>query len=416
MSVLLGCEKEGITQEEIQTGKKEIVLALSVENAGLTQAINEYNDRSDAYYINCIYPNSYNELYDFQLKIQMEISSGKGPDLIEEGLIGDVEGYIRNGAFVDLKGAGIKYTGCILPIRQWVEEKNEVYYIPYDFSFFAIAYPSGILNENASIKMENIEDMLEGKKDCNLQANMSAIEIINRYGLWDDSSTQYVDWDNLESHLKEEPFIKLLEMAKKYEYREGRENLVLAAPYTIGVFNTFYNLFQESNEDLYFLGYPRENGNGIYLETNNIYLNKNCENQEVALDFLQYIISEECQRTCVEYDIIKSGIYDGDGLVYTRTSNFPINNSVLMDLCKKEEKSQIELLQGNEMIKVDKYKKGQFDQFYYMIEHARVKKQNDFVLQIICEEIDPYLQGDLSAEEVALAIHNCVQLYFEEMK
>lgn len=44
------------------------------------------------------------------------------------------------------------------------------------------------------------------------------------------------------------------------------------------------------------IGYPKENGNGIYVSTDSIYLRAGSEAAEGAKEFLRFLISEEEQE------------------------------------------------------------------------------------------------------------------------
>ena len=107
------------------------------------------------------------------------------------------------------------------------------------------------------------------------------------------SNKAFIDWEKGESHLTEEPFLSLMAFAKEYadqggyprsevgeRLADGRiagEQISLVGPEMLqrarGCFNG----------DEACIGYPRESGSGIYMETGRLYLNRNAGNRETAI-------------------------------------------------------------------------------------------------------------------------------------
>lgn len=57
----------------------------------------------------------------------------------------------------------------------------------------------------------------------------------------------------------------------------------------------------------------------------------------------------------------------------------------------------------------------QIEQFYYVIQNAKPGNTNIVpLLDVVWEELEPYFNGECSAEEAAAKLDNRVQLYLDE--
>lgn len=408
---LAGCGSGKTVDKDEQV--VELIMALPVKNMGMEKAIEAFNRANEKYVITTTYPDSFEELATYTQKLQMEISAGKGPDLLADSLIGDIDGYIRNGALGRIDASELGNIQLIRPIQETIEQKGFVYGVPYDFSIYAVAYPESIVGEKKSVNIDELMGWMEETGRDTLQKWVSAYEIIFRYGLWDATNIEYIDWKSQTSHLREEPFLKLIRFAKQYGTQSDDKGLVVSPTFSIDSFTGFHNIFDEASEKIMFLGYPHREGNGIYIETRDLYINQNSQNREGAVAFLKYLLSEECQRNYMTCDDFMPMGEVGE-LIYVDSCKFPVNQTVLAEVCKREEQKQETVVHGNEIEYVNKYKDGEFEEFYFMIEHLELPMRNTVVENILYEELGAYFTGEISAESAAERMHNRVQLYLDE--
>lgn len=402
-----------VTDRNVVSERKEIILALSVENKGLGRAVASFNRQNKGYVIKTIFPESYDKLENFNQRLQLELATGKGPDIIAEELIADVDGYIRNGVLVQLSSEELDFSQCISPIRALYQSDTQNPGVPYDFSLLFVAYPEELVRDKEHVTIEDIMEMMEERQDMVLQSGLSWFQIILRYGLWDDSNCSYIDWENRTSYLNGEDFKKLVEFAEMHSDRHGEEAFLISPRWSISNFEGFYSMLGNTSEQLKFLGYPRKQGNGIYIETSNLYLNSNCTNKEGALEFLQFLLSEKGQRSCASYDS-SSIIFAGDEIQYVKYPAFPVNESVFLEKCKKEEKAKIGVVQNNEYIEISKYTADQFHEFYFMLEHAQICNRDVIIEKMVWEELEPYIEGQYQLDEALENLNSRVQLYLDE--
>ena len=95
--------------------KKEITLALTMPNTALNKVIADFNAANEEYFVKVVLPEGaesfdlsddmFGKWEDFRKQIQMELSAGKGPDLLGDDVVQNPEDYgnlvVRVGGFSD---------------------------------------------------------------------------------------------------------------------------------------------------------------------------------------------------------------------------------------------------------------------------------------------------------------------------
>ena len=277
---------------------------------------------------------------------------------------------------------------------------------------------SNSLKDTDSWTLEEMYEAVRNSPAEVLQADDDGVTIIMAYGLHDEENKAFIDWEKGESHLTEEPFLKLMEFAKEYadqgkypraevgeRLADGRiasEQIVLSSP---GMLNRARGCF---NGEEACIGYPRESGSGIYMETARLYLNRNAGNREGAVDFLRYLISEEGQRQYIEYSA------DSGWLC------LPVRRSLLqesLDRYQWDVKDPPDQSYDDKGIfsRWEKLDEGQVETYWRILDSAipAVFRADD-IWTMVDEELQPYFNGERSAQEAAAVLHNRVQLYLDE--
>ena len=155
------------------------------------------------------------------------------------------------------------------------------------------------------------------------------------------------------------------------------------------------------------IGYPRSEGNGIYVDANMIYLNSNSTVSEWAIEFLKFIASKEIQMRYAENDTKVKKINS-----ITYSSSFAIRKDALerqIEL-KKQEKpiENLALMDGV-------YYQHKEEVLQFLLSHAEPAAWKiEAVMDILSEELEPFFAGQCSAEEAAKKLDNRVQLYLDE--
>lgn len=399
--------------------KQEIVMAFASQHLGLNKSIARFNRQNAQYYISVILPEEGEEEEAFQNRIQMQISAGKGPDILGHDIVLNLPDYVENGYLEcvdDVFGDNSVYLEAALEDSQI---NGKFYGVPYECIFDVIAYSTEDTGERTSWTLPELMQAVRASDAEILQEDMDGVSIVKKYALYDNTNTTYIDWEKGESHLTEQPFLDLLAFAKDYADVGNVEKKAFGK--TITFFNELrhikevYSYFQEGAA---FLGYPRAEGNGIYVNSRALYLNANSDCKEGARAFLKFLISEEEQRKYVTYDATEQMREEGIKVLKGHFIQFPVSlkaYETIVELELDKDKDNV-IHTDTGTIQTDiLYTDDMIEQFYFMLEHAEPGNYNAAsISNVISEELAPYFAGSITASEAAEKLDNRVQLYLDE--
>lgn len=419
-----------LSKKSIPMEKKELVLAMSMPSVAFNNMVADFNRYDPDYYISVMVPGEGEDKESFQRRVQLELTAGKGPDLLESSVLYDIGSMKDKGFFMQLDERQFENGGCIATALATGMIDGGLYGVPYEFSLDFAAYHKSELGDAQTLTVEEMMELAQASDVKILDAEYAAAGFILKYALSDESNTDYIDWKAHKSNLLDEKFLKLLAFAKEYSvettagYREISPKDVFAAHPTSGQFTLWQFIkLQETLGDYLILGYPRNEGNGIYMWTNRFYVNSQSDSCEGAVRFLQYLVGEKAQALYVSYDISKDADrkVNSDGFFVDKMVLFPINRSVMEKMVEKEDgnnpENQFVLDSGEILYLKQPLSEKQISEFWYMVDHALPAVFKITPLEdIIYEELEPYFEGQCSAEEAADKLNNRVQLYLDETK
>ncbi len=325
--------------------KQEIVLAFAYEHLALNKAIARFNRQSDKYHVSVLKPEDGESMAEFAERMQLEISAGRGADMLGHDVIYDITPYVENG-YLECLDDVIADESVYLPAAlEGCRIDGSLYGIPYDCTLQFAAYPAAFTGGCSSWSMAEMMDAVEASGVKILQPGCRGMDIVMDYALRDNTDTTYIDWEKGESHLTEKPFLELLAFAKKYADTEGQreetgrllsEGEAFAVAETMSEMhrmNYLYACFQNSPA---LIGYPRAEGNGIYVGCRELYVNVNSECKEGAKEFLRYLISEEAQSKYAQYSVEEDISNAGIGVqLYGYKADFPVHLGAFQVLLDK---------------------------------------------------------------------------------
>lgn len=407
---------------QVPQNKQQIVLALPSEVPVLRDFIARFNRQSELWEVVPLYPQVEGEGLAFGEQIQLEISAGRGPDLIMEGLLDSREySLVRNGYLQSLDGI-LNEEEYWTPALECGKIDGVLYGIPYEAYLMLASYSSDVTQGKSQWTLEEMIKAARASDAEILEQGYGGVDIVIYYGLIDNENRQFIDWDKKESHLAEQPFIEFLQFA--YDYRddgkitsnevgeavqEGRIFAVGGAAYLMKL-EFLKECFEGKDSNI---GYPRTEGNGIYVDANMLYLNSNSTVSEGAIEFLKFIASKEIQMRYAENE---SKAKKPNSISYG--NQLPIRKDALerqIEL-KKLEKPAEDL---SKMYGVYFQHKGLSEDreevLRFLISHAEPGAWKiEAVMDIVSEELEPFFAGQCSAEEAARKLDNRVQLYLDE--
>lgn len=398
-----------------EPGKQEISIVSDYRS--LENVIAAFNRQSEDYFVTLSSPFASGDVDTYCKQLKLQVSSGKGPDLIADWLL-DLDGCIRNGYFEPLDDV-IGDTAAYWPACLEDKTDGRLYGIAYGVIPSVMAVSESLAGNLESWTMDQMMDLVQKSPAESLQMGFDGLDIALEYGLANRENPQFIDYSAGKSHLDEQPFIDFLEFAKKYGddlyygaekheaaeyYRDGR-----IAVYGVDLYSPGDLLFASAcfQGQATLIGMPAAEGRGVYLYSWRLCLNSSSEVKEGAKEFLRYLISEEGQ-----HNLLLAGNEPS-------MSGFSCRRDVTEIMLDDFQKSARTVKSGigrmgiyADMVPLNEE---QLRQFWAVFEDARMKWNCPSELYaIFCDELEPYFAGDRTAEQTAGKLHSRVQLYFDE--
>lgn len=398
--------------------KQEITL-VSSDIGSLEPVIAAFNRQSSEYRVVLVNPFDFEDLEAYRQQLQMEISIGKGPDLMEDWLI-DLEGCIQNGYLEPLDNI-YEEPSAYWPAVLEDGKRDVLYRICYREVLSFLSVNKSLAGELESWDTAQMMEAVRKSPAESLQMGLDSMDIVLRYGLADLNNTQFIDYSAGVSHLAEQSFLDFLEFAKEYGdhlyysdlnyeeagdyYREGRLAAFYQTIYSYSDF-LFASACFQGQEVL--IGMPSVQERGIYMSPVQLCLNSRSPYKDGAKAFLRYLVSTEGQLNFFRNDFIKAGFSCRRDVVEKLLEEY--QEKAMEKDGRRSASSMWGIYVENEPLTDE-----QIGQLMALLETARLEPQiPSEVESIVREELAPYFAGDCSALEAAGKLHNRVQLYLAE--
>lgn len=411
--------KEVITLATIATPRDE-----------LNRAVVEFNKANHQYRVEI---KSYLEdqadwskLTDARNRLMADLVSGNGPDLIYLEHL-DWVNLAKKGALEELtpymqKTGGVAKTDFLEAVVNAYELDGSLYTIPRSFSLSTLMGKETVVN---SVEEWTFESMLELAQDYPEVAliygmdSYSFIRMSMQYG-----ESLFVD-NNNQCHFDGPEFTELLAfvtqgkntLAMGFSPRADlllNKYLLLKVDITgLEAYQMYMQLFKGEGV---LAGYPTADGSrgGLLEGAEMMAISSQSTKKEGAWSFLEYYLQAEVSTSWqmptlvstfeemadkameIEYE------YDKDGNIKYDKEGNPV----------QEAKTNYGYYDFNADIYA--LTEEELEGFYELLNHAVRGNSESVIMQIVMEEISPFLNGDKTAEEVTTIIQSRVQLYLDE--
>ena len=413
---LLQCVKT----QGVPTDPKEVTIALVSKDVCLEMAVAEFNRKNEKYRIIIETPQKNEDYSDFRTRIQLEITSGKGPDMVDNSVLLNYREYVAKGLLdplSDVMGDPSDFIPATLSVGTYL---RETYGVPYQCHVVVVAWRKSDLGEKEGIMLNDLIAMVKNDSQSILGIDgwgesLSGESIIYEYILGDKTNKEFIDWENGYSHLDEGPFAEMLKLMKDHVPGDSKAGIIknaLSVRSTVLQRSDLNFLKAILQGDEVIMGYPSMNGGRNVVLSYLLFLNSNSKNKEVAKDFLRYVQSEEYQMKIADYEMAL-----GDG-VSAEMPKLPVRwNAIKAWLDHKknpDDKKVTYFRNGIEFMDTDLTDQ-QKQSFLVALENADFSEFGTTqVKNIIIEELTPFFSGEKTAQEVANVLHNRIQLYLDE--
>lgn len=401
-----------------ETEKQEITFWTTFADYAMQRLAIRYNRQSEDYYVRFVVPDESEDWNDYRRRMQLEMAAGRGPDILSDaaiyGFSDSVKEYLE-----PLDGIVEDLSLFVEPAFEASDTDGTIYGISYD-CFPRVLAVSRKITERTTWTLEEMMETIRASDAEVLEYGRGGVGIVMYYGLYDEENTSLIDWERGESHLTEQPFLDLLAFAREYADtgKYGKDEFMdcLADGKIAGIELRISNPGQMNLVKSCFrgegtlIGYPRKSGNGIYLYASLLYMNRNASNKEGAADFLRYLLSEEGQQKYAEY---------GE---FAETRGFVVRRSVNEQVLEYYQQSVTNPPGYNSDSRGYFWERAALDeeqigQLWWLMDNAVSDNVRAAELwPIVEEELQPYFNGDRSAEQAAATLNSRVQLYLDERK
>jgi len=423
------------TQETLQMKKVEktpVVLrtTLLVDGGWLEQTAAEFNQSNDRYHVIVEYPDAAQQAEMYNLT-RLEISVGKGPDILYGYILDGMQDIFEKGGMEDLapymEASGMREEDYFPAAFSGYRDGEKIYTVRTEWHPSFLCLDKAVLEEGWEPNIEELIDALLTREEDAVYGGGPSCYILEDFLKGSEDFWGMLDWKAGNCSFKGGLFAKMLEVSKRYGYswEELYAGEVQKGPdITHSVSCGFYSY--KTSKELEERGWVRigtlfEDGiHGTYCDHGGLFaVNANSCVKQGAWEFLCYIMSEEVQAA-------KSG-----GIDVNRT-----NRAVFAD-CIEEELEKLAdgfvkgihvtsvLPNGEVVVSEEKYEQKDItseriaeyidaleDSRDLLASMARVRP----ILDIIQEEAEYYYRGEKSLEEVVDIIDNRVNLYMGEQK
>lgn len=378
----------------------------------------------------------YSAYEDSAKQINMDIASGKIPDILDLRFGVSKDQLVKKGLFIDLypfmeKDDEVKKEDFIPSVLSTLETDGKLYFMPYSFA------PQGLIAGKemvGDIEGWTVEEMIAAynkmPKGSVFMTYMSRDWFIS--SLVSSQLKEYVDWSTGEVKFDTEDFVKLIEFSDifpsddemDYNNRESMPDLVKKGKLLL---SNLY-LYSASEIEMYTKLYKKQGGycvlsypssdksNKLPMSFNGsaLAITNQCKNQEGAWAFIRELLTYDYQKNVsrndgfptrkdaldkiLEYAQATEQYTDDDG-----TEVYPIDSSYGYD---------------NYEVKMGPLSDEEVEIIRAMIDRVGICSTYDTaseeILKIINEELEAYYAGDKTAKDTADVIQSRVKIYVSE--
>ena len=425
--------------------KEELTLACQWPDSNLQEAVVRFNRNSNVR-INVVDYSQYNNEDDWNAgmtKLTTEIMAGTMPDILAlsglpyqqmaaRGLLEDLYPYMEKDKEIDRDD--------FLPnVLRALEVGGKLYSTVTNFTVVTLAGASSVVGDEPGWSFDDLQAALRSMPDgCTVLDQYTTSGDILRAELTIDAD-YYIDWETGKVNFDSKEFVDLLNFSKlfpnsydwnTYEWdpndttanriAEGKQMLMQMY---IGSFEDLVSNEAQFGGKMTYIGYPTVSGVGSYLNLTSGYgISSSCSDKEAAWQFLRGFMTEKA---------LEGRYYWG----------FPANRNLLEKKLQeamtveyeKDAKGNYRLDDNGERIPVAKggfWAEGMDEPtMFYALTQEQADKvmavinstdklymENTAVLDIIFEQLDAFLSGQKSAEEVAKLVQGKMSIYVNEQR
>lgn len=388
--------KEDI-ESAIQKGKQLVTLATCAPRGWdslYQQVVNLFNNESEEYYVELTNYEFGDEIYDAWVRINAEIGTGGGPDVLMENLFPIDQEKLDKGALVDLtpylRESGITDENYF-PVYASLKDGDRIYGVSPEGGVNCYAVDQKVLGTDEPPELEIFLDRLLAypEKAAFINSYQNGSHIMKWFLGGSEDLWGVVDWERRTCDFGIPIFSKILEVAKRYseDGKKGFEPIMtIYSPSPDTWADSLRNMNQSGHV---VIGYYFDDGRHPLCDSGyTLVINANTKNLDGAYAFLSFVMSKKGQNYFP--DAVHRGSWEENVQYYEDLIGAGKMEAVLNEDLKRQ------------MIAI--YDDGR-------CRPRRAEK----ILDIVLEEAENYFAGIKTKEEVIEIIQNRTQLFLNEL-
>lgn len=388
-----------VSPEEI--GKTPLIFRVAYADVGLKLLVTKFNQENQEYHV-FLQDGELGTGWDFQERNDLEIATGKGPDLIGENAVSDIYELAAKGALENLEPyfaqEEMSRDAYASAAFQSLGREDGIYGICYEMQVSTLYIREELAGNNIETLLDNMENY-DGQAIFNSLYNYTPNKLLGYFFQMSDDFYGMVDWEEKTCNFSGELWEKILRVAKQYGVTDrNRQWDEIAMQVLCGQFLSFamYYDAEAMREGMVLAGYPAEDGMKHCLSIHGVSINAASEHKDGAWQFIKFLLEEENQWL-VEQD-----------------SYLPVHEKVLQE-CVAAQAEQT--YYNTETLSEEAAVPDQLVRFWECLNSAETAPyRTEHILEIIKEEAELYFTGDKSIEEISIIIENRVRLYLAELE
>lgn len=417
-TVLFTRENMEVTLSKIdpqESGKTILTLKAAGIPTEVQALIVRFNQENPDYYIQ-VETRPKDVPYDvFVEKVQIEIATGHGADIVDGSSVQNTQALIEVGALEELSGwleqEEIDREDYFPQAFHMFGQEEGVYGIPYTLSASAFCVDGTVFPTDREWNIENLLQVLEEyPEDKTLFYNEDATEVLDFFLAGSEDLNGLLDWETGTCDFSQERWRRMLILAARYGVKEGQSRTGnIADPaniFSYMYFAGYDNMIRNSGRLL--VGYPTEEGMLFQVRPMGYAMNAASEHKEGVWQFLCYLLQEEFQY--------KVGTRDFMASYPVHRNAFLAAGEYFRDNGKENAFSATLSNTDSLVIGAEELTEEQLKRLGEILESGgQIPWQTKEIRRIISEECAAYFDGSKSMEEVSEVIQNRVQLYLNEL-
>lgn len=399
----LSCLRETYPEE---AGKIPLVFRVIYSDPFLKKLVAKFNRENKEYHV-FLEDGGEESGWDKQARTDMEIATGKGPDLIAADAVSDMQALAEKGALENLE----PYLAQGKIDREDYHQEtfrsqgleNGVYSVGYEMVVRSLYLREEFLDSSGQTDIKSLLDNLEsygGQAIFSEPMNYTPVNLMCYFFQMSDNFYGMVDWEGRTCDFSGELWEQILRVSGQYGLteRNGEWEEIAGLGYIYSFSEMVWQEREAGMQGMVLTGYPSEEGMVNWLQMQSVAINAGSEHKEGTWQFIRFLLEEENQKLVTE-------------------TNMPVHEGALEESVEEylyDYYYNTYTSDGRQIIR-EELPEGIEEKFWEGIANARpTSYRTEQVLAIIKEEAELYFAGDKTIEEISAVIENRVKLYLAE--